>query len=1013
MSQELIYTSAPRGLKPGSKGFCTVAQTAGLSAAWAERLESLSGYRPVYPLGDARSADNPVALAHWRVTVPGGGGPRSVLSRVRFAGADYSGRSNKLARHVVLDPAEQSPAGPAWTLLHDRADAAWSGEARQLPAGPAVPQGDRPPSVATSWARLAGDAGWAAALADAFAADPARPAVLIYPPNLSADQILRLFEESLSLLPARQRWSVTFNTYFTDLPLNLTCAWRGVVAGTAAADAARVERRALVLDLSKLAAPPAPIGRLADAARAGTGPATAAKTAPQARPTTAGSVPAATPDDGVEATGETVSRRLRSAEPYPMVELVEEEDPDGDGPATRYVPRPPPARLSGRKRVALIASAVALVGGVGGLRLTPASPSLVAEAAGPSRLRLSVRRVHGLGTVTAAECGSLWVANGSLYLQWSTGDQTAASDALRTAALQVGDDTGGRRYAFAEPVAVTLPLASGGKPVAVAVAPALATTAKWAAGPLHDGWRVEHPAEADLRRATDLAKRPTERSAVDDWSDQVATVRVRRQQESDRQFTAEGKAVAAMLDQQLSPDAVAADPAGSAKRIETATEAVDELRHRRGISTGLQRAQVAALDATVAQRRQGLASFRSTATLLEQLRRATSVDANESVLQQLVAGMDRAGPRAAGYADALSRTKANRAADDWAVLVGQWSGQMVPATADAAVERAAVVKQYRDGHSDPSPVSAAVAGYDAYLQAGISATSTTGPWNGKLAALLRNPLVHDLRCLQTRAGRRFYVTADARVSPVDGGGEAFDAITSPDLSSPTQLQVEADDPLRSRQSSLSPQAEFARTATVMLGRLSFGNWETFGPRAIDALMAQRDLDPILRAILLQRLIQMDEPTVSWGGGLDAYAPVATAVAGLNVEDVEWLDPRHAAGEAVLTPLKSATDGLPAATTASAALHQRQQRVIQAATFNPVARGVLVRDAGGICRIAGTDDSAGGGSGSQAAWVATADGGWVVVGRRDAGGRWSLASSAGGPLAPEGSLVFVVPAATGH
>jgi len=46
MSQELINTSAPRGLKPGSKGFCTVAMTAGLTTAWAERLESLSVYAP-------------------------------------------------------------------------------------------------------------------------------------------------------------------------------------------------------------------------------------------------------------------------------------------------------------------------------------------------------------------------------------------------------------------------------------------------------------------------------------------------------------------------------------------------------------------------------------------------------------------------------------------------------------------------------------------------------------------------------------------------------------------------------------------------------------------------------------------------------------------------------------------------------------------------------------------------------------------------------------------------------
>jgi hypothetical protein len=55
MSQELIYTSAPRGLKPGTRGFCTVVSTQQMSQPLAERLESLSGYRHVYaPMAEVR-----------------------------------------------------------------------------------------------------------------------------------------------------------------------------------------------------------------------------------------------------------------------------------------------------------------------------------------------------------------------------------------------------------------------------------------------------------------------------------------------------------------------------------------------------------------------------------------------------------------------------------------------------------------------------------------------------------------------------------------------------------------------------------------------------------------------------------------------------------------------------------------------------------------------------------------------------------------------------------------------
>ena len=46
MALELVYTSAERGLRPGTSGFCTVAMTRGLPPALVPRLEALGGYRP-------------------------------------------------------------------------------------------------------------------------------------------------------------------------------------------------------------------------------------------------------------------------------------------------------------------------------------------------------------------------------------------------------------------------------------------------------------------------------------------------------------------------------------------------------------------------------------------------------------------------------------------------------------------------------------------------------------------------------------------------------------------------------------------------------------------------------------------------------------------------------------------------------------------------------------------------------------------------------------------------------
>ncbi len=245
MSQELHYTSVPRGLKPGSRGFCTVACTAQMSAPLFELLESLSGYRPVYPVHDPAAAQNPINFSHLRLTV--GGMAVSVLSRVGPANLDYSGRSNKYAHHVVLEPNERPEGGPAWLVGHPGfLQEAWDGEPRLLPAGQTPPRGDRPPGVAGAWKALGVDAGWAGVLAESFLADPRRPVFLIFRPGMD---LLPLFVEAIALLPPPRRWDVEFSTYFTSLPRGVNCPWRGVVEGSPEAQNALRLPNALTINL--------------------------------------------------------------------------------------------------------------------------------------------------------------------------------------------------------------------------------------------------------------------------------------------------------------------------------------------------------------------------------------------------------------------------------------------------------------------------------------------------------------------------------------------------------------------------------------------------------------------------------------------------------------------------------------------------------------------------------------------------------------------------------------------
>ena len=286
MALELYYTSSPRGLRPGTSGLCTVAMTRSMSVALASRLESLCGYRP--PGEDVPIDRWPAALSHWIVDI--GGVERHVLAAVRPVRPDHTMRSNTLAHFAVLHTSELDPAGAAWMLAQPETSASsWSGEPRLLDAERAMPRGG--PSGAracTTWKSVAGDAGWAGALANAAMLDPTRPATVIYP---AGARPLDLIAEAMSLLPAAYRWKVTFTTYFTQPIAGLRCTWRFCLEGTSAATAAR-QSGGLVIDASA-PNPCTRTGEFVDAAREGRDPVLASSSAPVAAKRPAGSTRAA------------------------------------------------------------------------------------------------------------------------------------------------------------------------------------------------------------------------------------------------------------------------------------------------------------------------------------------------------------------------------------------------------------------------------------------------------------------------------------------------------------------------------------------------------------------------------------------------------------------------------------------------------------------------------------------------------------------------------------------------
>ncbi len=258
MALELVYTSATKGLRAGTSGFCTVAMTRGLPPALVPRLEALGGYRP------GPSGDGPVASAFWRIDLAGS--IAHVLSVVGPAPPDHTQRTNKIATYLVLGADELVPAGPAWLLGRSGlVRRAWQGDPAWIEAPVRVPaSGPVGPRVCSAWQAASGDAGWAGAVASAFLRDQGKPIHVVVPAALDP---LPLADEVICLLPDWARWRLTFSTYFLQPVAGVPCALRFCLEGTPAADAAR-QSKSMVLDLVR-GPGTAPDGRHARVARTG------------------------------------------------------------------------------------------------------------------------------------------------------------------------------------------------------------------------------------------------------------------------------------------------------------------------------------------------------------------------------------------------------------------------------------------------------------------------------------------------------------------------------------------------------------------------------------------------------------------------------------------------------------------------------------------------------------------------------------------------------------------------
>lgn len=204
MAWQLLYTSAPRLLDAGRTGFGTVARHRAVTGLLASSVERFSQFARL-------AGHDPKRVVYCHRVVIVGANKYHVLSCLRDAGSDYTGRTNHLAHHLIAEAREIAPLMAAGVTPVDVLQGMdwrteWTEGARFLEPAEEIQLSLIRPQRPRAWKELTG--------AQEYARLPSGPEAqragcyLIAPPTVN---ILDLLGEALTEV-SDQAWSTTFTT---------------------------------------------------------------------------------------------------------------------------------------------------------------------------------------------------------------------------------------------------------------------------------------------------------------------------------------------------------------------------------------------------------------------------------------------------------------------------------------------------------------------------------------------------------------------------------------------------------------------------------------------------------------------------------------------------------------------------------------------------------------------------------------------------------------------------------
>lgn len=451
---------------------------------------------------------------------------------------------------------------------------------------------------------------------------------------------------------------------------------------------------------------------------------------------------------------------------------------------------------------------------------------------------------------------------------------------------------------------------------------------------------LDAPEEKALASAKALAKQQDERDAVQDLENRINEHRAKTASDAEAAFEAKVRNAQREIEVRLTSDRLATQKSQYIQELASLNAEVRELGNDRTVRPEFRDSVLRGVNVLLEQRKDLVGKGEAEVMLVESI--IADGPSCDALGRDLRAYCDQfpSGPKAADFQKALLRLDAEKPLVAWNVLAGLM--ETAPRTKIEATGRVEQLQTYLKNYPR-SPIADAVVAYRDLLKKGLDAASDDGPILKTLKPLFSGPLLTELYVVTTNDGKRVYYTPQQPSFREDSIGKSFQAYLSPNLSQVSQVHLDKSVTTSLDNGGLpseSPQMSVSKAIEDRINHLNYPDWATVSLSAADTILKSKDLHPVVKGILLQRVLATHDEMLGWASG-DVFNRTEARLTQLTLGNVAWMDPKAPPPEHVVSDVASIVSECPKVDGIQAVINRKIAGISRITNFGSASVGLFV------------------------------------------------------------------------